>query len=149
MTTWTAEFYEDSNGKHPVETWMQSLGSVEFEALATAIEEVLEKQGLELAGTAWMKALGGGLYEFRVRHDASTIQALYSDSGASAPSSVPAKILLRLFVHFHGQKVILLLHGYDKGRDDSARRQNKEIQEAHKRLRAWRIAQARGAKRRR
>jgi hypothetical protein len=26
--------------------------------------------------------------------------------------------------------VILLIHGYDKGRDDSARRQNKEIQEA-------------------
>jgi len=95
-----------------------------------------------------MKALGEGLYEFRGRHDASTIRALYSDSGASAPTT-PAKILLRLFVHFHGQKVILLLHGYDKGRDDSARRQNKEIQEAHKRLRAWRIAKARAAKRKR
>ena len=45
--------------------------------------------------------------------------------------------------------MILLIHGYDKGRDDSARRQNKEIQEAHKRLRAWRIAQARAAKRKR
>lgn len=54
----------------------------------------------------------------------------------------PAKILIRLFVHFHGQKVILLLHGYDKGSDDSPRRQNKEIAEARKRLRAWRRAQA-------
>ncbi|MGH8826819.1 MAG: hypothetical protein ACRDVZ_04285, partial [Jiangellaceae bacterium] len=67
MTTWTAVFHEDSNAKRPVETWMQSLGSVEFEAMATAIEEVLEKQGLELAGTAWMKVLGEGVYEFRVR----------------------------------------------------------------------------------
>lgn len=148
MTTWTAELYEDSDGKRPVEAWMQRLGSVEFEAMATAIEEVLQRQGLELAGTAWMKALGEGLYEFRVRHDASTIRALYSDSGASDPTT-PAKILLRLFDHFHGRKVILLLHGYDKGRDDSARRQNKEIQEAHKRLRAWRIAKARAAKRKR
>lgn len=83
-----------------------------------------------------------------MRHDAATIRALYSDSGAS--SSAPSKkILLRLFVHFHGQKVILLLHGYDKGRDDSPRRQNREIQEAQKRLRAWRAAQARAAKRKR
>lgn len=78
-----------------------------------AIEEVLQKQGLELAGTAWIMALGEGLYEFRVRHDASTIRALYSDSGASAPTD-PSKILLRLFIHFHGQKIILLLHGYNK-----------------------------------
>lgn len=148
MTTWTAEFYEDSNGKRPVESWMNSLGSVEFEAMATAIEEVLQKQGLELAGTAWIKALGKGLYEFRVRHDASTIRVLYSDSGASAPPD-PAKILLRLFVHFYGQKIILLLHGYNKGQDDSARRQNKEIREARKRLRAWRLDQARAAKRKR
>jgi len=116
--------------------------------LATAIEEVLQKQGLGLASTAWLKTLGEGLYEFRVRHDAATIRALYSDSGAS--SSAPSKkILVRLFVHFHGQKVILLLHGYDKSRDDSPRRQNREIQEAQKRLRAWRAAQARAAKRKR
>ena len=148
MTTWTAEFYEDSNGKRPVESWMNDLGNVEFEAMATAIEEVLQKRGLELAGTAWIKALGEGLYEFRVRHDASTIRALHSDSGATAPTT-PAKILLRLFVHFHGKKIILLLHGYNKGQDDSARRQNKEIREAHKRLRAWRLGQARAAKRKR
>lgn len=140
--TWTAEFYADSNGKRPVETWMSSLGETEFEALATAIEEVLEKDGIELASTPWLKALGEGLHEFRVRHDASTIKALYTDSGAEEPTK-PAKILLRLFVHFHGDKVILLLHGYDKGRDDSPRRQNREIEEARKRLRAWRAAQAR------
>jgi len=141
VTTWTAEFYEDADGRRPVEVWIGDLGEVEFEALATAIEEILEKDGIALASTPWLKALGEGLHEFRVRHDAPTIKALYADSGASEPAK-PAKILLRLFVHFHGQKVILLLHGYDKGSDDSPRRQNKEIKEARKRLRAWRLAQA-------
>lgn len=146
-TTWTAEFYDDSNGRRPVETWMLGLGETEYEALATAIEEILEKLGLELASTPWLKPLGEGLHEFRVRHDGPTIKALYTDSGAEKPAR-PAKVLLRMFVHFHGHRVILLLHGYDKGRDDSPRRQNQEIEEARKRLRAWRAAQARGAKKR-
>ena len=34
------------------------------------------------------------------------------------PARTPWKILLRLFVMLHGQKVILLLHGYDKSRND-------------------------------
>ena len=113
MTTWTAEFYEDSHGKRPVEKWMHGLGDDEFAALRAGIVRVLEPRGLGLAGTAWLKALGDGLYEFQ----------------------------LRLFVHFHGQQVILILHGYDKGRDDSPRRQNKEIQEARKRLRSWKAAE--------
>lgn len=141
----TTEFYEDDTGRRPVEAWMGDLGDVEFEALATAIEEILEKDGIALASTPWLKALGEGLHEFRVRHDAATIKALYADSGARKPAK-PAKILLRLFVHFHGKKVVLLLHGYDKGGDDSPRRQSKEIEEARKRLRAWRLAQASQAK---
>lgn len=120
---------------------MGDLGEVEFEALATAIEEILEKDGIALASTPWLKALGEGLHEFRVRHDAATIKALYTDSGVNKPAK-PAKFLLRLFVHFHGQKVILLLHGYDIGSDVGPRRQNKEIEEARKRLRAWRLAHA-------
>lgn len=147
MTTWTIEFYEDGNGKRPVEAWMDALGDIQLGALAAAIEEVLAKRGLDLASTPWLKALGESLYEFRVRHDEATIRALYTDSGAQPPTK-PAKLLLRLFVHFHGQRVILLLHGYDKGKDDSPRRQNREIQEARKRLRAWRAAEARNAERR-
>lgn len=51
MSTWTAEFYEDADGRRPVEVWMGDLGEVEFEALATAIEEILEKDGIALAST--------------------------------------------------------------------------------------------------
>jgi putative component of toxin-antitoxin plasmid stabilization module len=140
MTSWTAEFYEDSNGKRPVETWMESLSEAEFAALRAAVLHVLEPQGLALGGSAWLKALGQGLHEFRVRHDAATIEAMYSNAG-STTSTPPARILLRMFVHFHGDKVILLLHGYDKGKASSASRQNKEIKEARKRLRDWQQVQ--------
>lgn len=43
------------------------------------------------------------------------------------PARTPGKILLRLFVVFHGQKVILLLHGYDKSRNDKPRYQQQQI----------------------
>lgn len=56
------------------------------------------------------------------------------------------KILLRLFIHFHGNKVILLLRGYDKGGNDSPRQQNKEIKEARKRLAHWKAAEAKRGK---
>ncbi len=51
MNTWTAKFYEDADGRRPVEIWMGDLGEVEFEALATAIEEILKRDGLALAST--------------------------------------------------------------------------------------------------
>lgn len=144
-TTWTTEFYEDDAGRRPVELWMDSLTVAEFAALRAAIVRVLEVRGIELGSTPWLKALGGGLFEFRVRHDAATIEALYgATSGAEQPAQ--RKILLRLFVHFYGGKVILLLHGYDKGGDDSPRKQNKEIQEARRRLAHWKAAEAKRAK---
>jgi hypothetical protein len=144
-TTWTAEFYEDDAGRRPVELWMDSLTVAEFAALRAAIVRVLEVRGIELGSTPWLKSLGGGLFEFRVRHDAATIVALY---GGTSQTEQPTqrKILLRLFVHFHGGKVILLLHGYDKGGDDSPRKQNKEIQEARKRLAHWKAAEAKRTK---
>lgn len=148
MTSWTVEFYEDSNGKRPVETWMSGLSRDEYAALRAAIVHVLEAQGLALASTPWLTALGKGLYEFRVRHDAATIESMYSESGAST-SRAPGKILLRVFVHFYGDRIILMLDGYNKGKDSSATRQNREIQQAHKVLRAWKVDQARDAKRRR
>ena len=111
-----------------------------------AITHVLERQGLALASTPWLTALGQGLYKFRVRHDAATIESMYGAAGAPT-SRAPGKILLRLFVHFHGDRIVLLLHGYNKGKDNSSTRQNKEIQRAHKMLRAWKADQSRNAKR--
>lgn len=122
---------------------MAGLNETEFEAPATAIEETLEKLGIELASTPWLKALGEGLHEFSLRHDAGTIRTLHTDSGAETPTK-PAKILLRLFVHFHGDKVILLLHGYNKGRQAaSAKSGDRGSTQAAE---AWRTAQVSEAK---
>ena len=44
------------------------------------------------------------------------------------------KVLLRVFVHFYGDKTILLLGGYDKGEDPKQRRQQREIAEARRLL---------------
>ncbi len=152
MSEWTTEFYEDDAGRRPVELWMDSLTIAEFAALRAAILRVLEVQGIELGSTPWLKALGEGLFEFRIRHDAATIEALYGqvvDAQQSTQQPTQHKILLRLFIHFHGNKVILLLHGYDKGGNDSPRQQNKEIQEARKRLTHWKAAEARRTKQQR
>jgi hypothetical protein len=144
-TRWTTEFYEDDAGRRPVEMWMGSLAEAEFMALRAGIVRFLEVHGIGLASTPWLKALGDGLHEFRVRHDASTIEGL---AGHEPADGLPTqkKILLRLFVHFHGNKVVLLVHGYDKGSNDSPRQQGKEIQEARKRLTRWRVAEAKRAK---
>lgn len=148
-SAWTTEFYEDDAGRRPVELWMDSLTVAEFAALRAAILRVLEVRGIDLGSTPWLKALGEGLFESRIRHDAATIEALYASAGAlshSTPQPTQRKILLRMFIHFHGNKVVLLLHGYDKGGNDSPRQQNKEIQEARKRLKDWKAAEAKRSK---
>jgi hypothetical protein len=85
------------------------------------------------AGNKWLKALGEGLHEFRVRHDAAEVARMF---GGEAPDvdGQPEKVLLRVFVHFYGQKVVLLLGGYDKGDDPKERRQQREIVEARRLL---------------
>jgi len=143
---WTAELYEDRSGHYPIEAWLDSLTDQQSAALRAAVTHVLEPEGLALASTAWLKPLREGLYEFRVRHSAHDIMSMYAAAG-DVPPATPEKILLRVFVHFHGQRVILLLHGYDKGADDSPRRQQREIAQARKRLGAWKRANVAGKSR--
>lgn len=104
---------------------------------------------MELVRTEWLKPLGEGLHEFRVRHDASEITNMFSgedaDDAANAISP-PRAILLRVFVHFYGDRVILLLSGYDKGGDPSDKRQQREIARARKCLTAWHEQQKRQRK---
>ena len=136
MTTWSAKFYESIHGARPVETWLDSLNEQKFAAMDAAILLVLQPKGLSLGDTKWLTALGSGLWEFRVRNTATEIKAMYSDA-AKDPSKVSERILLRLFVHFHGEKMVLLLHGYDKAENDSRQNQQREINLARKRLKEW------------
>jgi hypothetical protein len=81
-----------------------------------------------------------------VRHDAATI---LRERNLPVPANLKAShrdILLRVFCHAHGRKVVLLLAAYDKGREPSAKRQNTEIKRAKQRLVRWNAVQ-RGARR--
>lgn len=129
---YTIEFYEE-DGRSPVEQWMESdLTDVELAALLSALEHILSHRGVGVCGTEWGKQLGGGLFEFRIRHTASEIARMH---GAPVEGGKPAgKVLLRVFCHAYGAKVVLLLNGYDKGADPSERRQQREIALARKRL---------------
>ena len=138
---WTPEVFVDDKGYEPFTSFIESVSDFTFVALDAAIRLVISVRGLELARMQWLKALGDGLYEFRVRHDAEEIARMFGDDEAlvaTAGVSRPGPVLLRVFVHFHGDKVILLLSGYDKGDDPSRKkRQEREIAAARKYLRAW------------
>jgi putative component of toxin-antitoxin plasmid stabilization module len=132
-TLWTPEPFEADDGTIPFQRFIDDLSDFKFVALDAAIDRVLSVRGIDLVRTEWLKALGEGLHEFRVRHDAEEIARMF---GGEAPEVAgrPEKVLLRVFVHFYGEKVILLLGGYDKGDDSKARRQQREIAEARRLL---------------
>ncbi len=139
---WTLEAFQADDGTVPYERFIEELSDFKFAALDAAMTRVLAVRGLDLARTEWLRALGEGLHEFRVRHDADEIAQMFGgevSSGAGAPESV----LLRVFVHFHGAKVILLIGGYDKGGDPSGRRQQREIREARRLLTQFKERQRR------
>lgn len=140
------EFYEE-DGRSPVEQWMESdLTDVEFAALLSALEHILSHRGIGVCGTEWGKQLGGGLFEFRIRHTASEIARMHGERVEGAKPA--ARVLLRVFCHAYGAQVVLLLNGYDKGADPSERRQQREIALARKRLTRFQTEQKARRKRR-
>lgn len=136
MSDWQIEFYEDSNGKRPVLTWMKSLSDEKFAAVEKANQNILAVQGINLASSAWLTALGDGLYEFRIRHGASEIEGMYKAKNRKPPKSRNS-ILIREFISFENGKIIILLGAYDKGRDPSKKTQQEQISKARKRLKDW------------
>ena len=141
-SVWTPEVFEADDGTMPFERFISGLSDTKFAALDAAIEQVLAVRGLELVRTEWLKALGEGLHEFRVRHDADEIPHMFGADHVVL-STPPEAILLRVFVHFHGQKVVLLLGGYDKGTDPNKRGQQREIDQARRLLTQFRERQRR------
>lgn len=134
---WRPESFTAEDGAVPFERFVNSLSDFKFMALDAAIERVLSVRGLDLVRTEWLKALGRGLCEFRVRHDADEI--LHMFGGDPPQVAAPAeKVLLRVFVHFYGDKVVLLIDGYDKGEDPKQRRQQQKIAEARRLLAQFR-----------
>jgi hypothetical protein len=120
--------------------WGIALTDLELAALLSAFEHVLSHQGLGVCGSEWGKQLGEGLFEFRIRHTAAEINSMF---GSASPGGARGKVLLRVFCHAYGDKIVLLLNGYDKGADPSEKRQRREIALARKRLVAFKEVQAR------
>jgi hypothetical protein len=149
------EFYEEA-GRMPVREWIKNdLTGTKRHALGTAMREVLQVHGASVCEGAWGKKVhSDGIYEFRLRMNGKQVINLEAELrgisekeakqrlGADASS----EILLRVFFHPHGDKLILLLGGYDKGKDPSSKRQQTEIETARKRLRAYKAEQKRRQK---
>ena len=138
---WTTEFYEDAKDRRPVEKWIDGLSDQKAEAVIVALQEVLAVNGINLASGSWLKSLGSGLYEFRIRHSKNEIQGMYKAANRGLVGGAEA-ILLRIFVAFEGQKLIVLLGGYDKGKNDKHSFQQAQIEIARKRLRDWKRRRA-------
>jgi hypothetical protein len=143
---WTIEFYEE-RGREPVLAFLRGLDELKEQALAAALSNVLAYEGIGVCGSSWGKWIAGapGIFEFRVRHDAATI---LRERGLPVPEHLQAAgggILLRVFCHAHGSKIVLLLAAYDKGKEPSAKRQNTEIARAKQRLKLWKAQQRAGA----
>ncbi len=145
---WTLEFYEEDR-REPVLDFLRGLDEFKEQALAAALRNVLAYEGIGVCSSAWGKWVQGapGIFEFRVRHDAATI---LRERGLPVPEQLQeahTAILLRVFCHAHGKKVVLLLAGYDKGKEPSAKRQNAEIKRAKQRLTRWRAREKIATKR--
>ena len=111
-------FYAEPDGRLPVRDWLRvELTPDERRTVGAAMFRILQTLGVDVCRTAFGRQLGQGLFEFRLRED---------------------KLLVRIFCHAHGDRLILLLAGYHKGRDPSAKRQEREIALARARLRDWR-----------
>jgi hypothetical protein len=110
---YTLEFYEDERGHEPVLTWRRRLTSRKRRAIGVAMFEILQHQGPHVVGTNFGKALGGGVFEFRLDQDAAQV-LMRKGKDARPQTGDPAKILLRVFCHAHGDSIVLLLGGYDK-----------------------------------
>ncbi|MGC9221421.1 MAG: hypothetical protein ACP5H2_08730 [Solirubrobacteraceae bacterium] len=131
------EFYADADGSEPVLRWLrEELTAVQRRAIGVALRKVLEVEGAGVCRTGHGKQLGDGLFEFRLRHDAAEILRSVGKHARDEPSG--ERVPLRVFCHAHGDRLVLLLGGYDKGADPSKRRQQREIAEARSRLADYR-----------
>jgi putative component of toxin-antitoxin plasmid stabilization module len=92
-------------------------------ALGGAITKVLEEHGHDLLGTPWFKPFKEGLFEFRVnKTERQVLYIVNATLGTSNEVTDSERILLRVFVHIHRSRTILLLGGYDKSVHTNKRR---------------------------
>ncbi len=134
---YTLEFYKDSDGRQPVRDWLRDdLDRSKARALGVAMFHILQQEGVGVCATEYGKPISKGLFEFRLRHSAQEMLHNLGVLPADEPRAQGKEhILLRVYCHAYGNKVILLLAGYDKGEAPSKQREQKEIRTAQTRMR--------------
>jgi hypothetical protein len=139
------EFFADGDGTKPVLEWIRKdLTAAQRRAVGTAMRRVLQVNGVGVCSSSWGKQLGDGLFEFRVRLTGR--QMLAEGWARQGDIDASERILLRVFCHAYGDRIILLLGGYDKGSAPSKSAQSGEIMVARARLRRHRASRAGGRK---
>jgi hypothetical protein len=64
----SVQYWEDPPGRSTVADWIRStLSPYEQAVVVAAINNILVPLGINICSTEWGKALGGGLFEFRIR----------------------------------------------------------------------------------
>jgi hypothetical protein len=68
---WEVRFFADESGREPCREWADRLSPQKRAAFIAATRLVLARRGLDVVKTEYGKALGEGLYEFRIRWSAA------------------------------------------------------------------------------
>lgn len=141
------EFYEE-DGDEPVLRWMRKqLTASERRALGLAMRRYLQKEGIALAGNKRIcEPVGDGVFEFKLRYN---LKELTSRLGLPYKPTGPEDtqdVMLRVFFHQHEARIVLLLHGYDKGKNPGTRHQQEQIKLAKDRKDKWVARKAQEAK---
>lgn len=134
--TWSIEVFDGGNFAR----FYSRLDEAERTVVEVAIEHVLAPLGIDICASEWGKNLGQGLFELRIRRDIETI--LREFGAAERVGKVPKRwrrkrVLIRVYCTFYGQRIVLLLGGYNKLRDPSRKQEQKEIRAARSVLSAW------------
>lgn len=137
------EFYADESGSKPALEWIKNdLSETKRRAIGAAMEQYLQTQGRAVCDDkAWGKPLGSGLFEFRLMR----VHKYEVEVDGEAVEKTE-KMSLRVFCHAYGERKILILGGYDKGRHSGSSRQQREIEIARGRLRDWKARERKAKK---
>lgn len=126
---WTITYFQLPDGSSPYATFLRNLDPYQRSVVLLAVEEILAREGTDVCATEWGKALGGGLYEFRIRRSLHTIA---NHVGREIPGmdTSDRTTLIRVFFTTAAGHVIVLLGGFDKKRRPHARWQDRQIRRA-------------------
>lgn len=134
---WSLELLQLPNGQFPYQSFRSSLDPFEIELLDLCVERILAKAGLDICQTNWGKALGDGLYEFRINR---SLESITNNLKIPLTPNLRGKQtkLMRVFFTVERNRIILLISGYDKGRNPNKKKQQKMISAARAMLRQHR-----------